>query len=154
MNKDTFYGNDSRRFLKSVFDLTEGAEGEPVSRDEIRASLKEDGIDPDAAWKKFSTSLEVARNRQRLAEARAARLAKKDASAAYTTARNNGDSEPHQNILQKIIQLLDEMKAAGMPTAGMYARNYQETNDEDLRQIYESMKATFEREKTRKHDQR
>ncbi|MEO5961002.1 MAG: hypothetical protein ABIR80_17995, partial [Opitutaceae bacterium] len=66
-----------QRFISSLFDLAYGARdgSEPLSPAEIKNQLREAGIDPDAAWKEFSTLLQPQAKRESLAAARQARLA-------------------------------------------------------------------------------
>jgi hypothetical protein len=132
-----------RRFIGSLFDLAYGARdgSEPLSTAEIKVNLREAGIDPDAAWKEFSTLLQPQAKRESLAAARQARLAATVPTLA-TQARGSRTS-----LLKELKQLMDELAGAG----AVFARGWENTTDEDLAIVCSQLRRQIERSKADEH---
>lgn len=139
-------GGDPREFVRSMFDLAYGAEDEKLTREEVRAQLKEAGINPDAAWAKTSKLIEAARGKVRLEDARAARIA---AMKAATTVAPQAESK------DSLVKQIQELFAAVGPGMGaMYARNWTDGTVDDLASLRDQLKRTIEREAKRRDGKR
>jgi hypothetical protein len=129
-----------RRFIGSVFNLGYGAQdgSEPLSTAEIKAQLRDSGIDPDAAWKEFSTLLQPQIQKESLAAARKARLAAPPPASVPQGHRTRAS-------------LLDEMKqliaALSSQDIGVFGRKWEESSDEDLAAVCNQLRRQIERNK-------
>ena len=137
---------DARRFLNSVFDLAFGATdgSETLSPQEVKASLKESGIDPDVAWSSASKILEAAKKRHRLNQARTQRLAHIPEREVVST------TETRESVLAEFLALF---QSAGPSLQGMYARKHESASLEDLQILRDQLKLVLERER-RKNEQK
>lgn len=136
-----------RRFVGSVFDLGYGARdgSEPLSAAEIKAQLRDSGIDPDAAWKEFSALLQPQKLKESLAAARKARLAAPPPACAPQGHRARAS-------------LLEEMKrliaALSPQNIGVFGRKWEESSDEDLAAVCNQLRRQIERNKADESKQR
>lgn len=137
---------DACRFVDSVFDLAFGATdgSEKLSPSEIIANLKASGIDPEAAWSRISKTLGDAKKRQRLAEARAQRLAQAAPPQTIST------DETRESVLADFLSLF---QSAGPSLQGMYGRKHESASLEDLMILRDQLKSVLERER-RKNEQK
>jgi hypothetical protein len=130
-----------QRFLSSVFDLAYGARdgSEPLTTAEIKAHLQEAGIDPDAAWKEFSTLLRPVAQQESLAAARKARLAAPPPAAITCPPRSRS------LLLGELQQLIAALTGQ---TSGVFARKWEDSTDEDLAAVCSQLRRQIERSKT------
>jgi len=130
---------DPRRFISSMFDLAYGARdgSEPLTTAEIKTHLREAGIDPDAAWKEFSTLLQPQAKRESLAAARKARLA---AASPALVVRSQAS---RTSLVAEMKQLLGMLAGTG----AIFARGWEDTTDEDLAIVCSQLRRQIDRSK-------
>lgn len=135
-----------QRFISSVFDLGYGARdgSEPLTTAEVKAQLREAGIDPEAAWKEFSALLQPQVKRESLADARRARLAAPPPAPTAAAARSR------TSLLEELGQLLGTL---GPQTGAVFGRKWEDSTDEDLAAVCSQLRRQIERNKADEHRQ-
>jgi hypothetical protein len=132
--------SNPRKFISAVFDLAYGARdgSEPLGSAEIKANLKEAGIDADAAWKDFTKLLHASPKTESLSEVRRRRLA----AAPPIAAPGPATRKPRLALLEEISALV---KSLGSQHAGLFARKWEEASDDDLAAIRDQLLRQQER---------
>ncbi|MBS0631622.1 MAG: hypothetical protein JSS11_06885 [Verrucomicrobia bacterium] len=130
------------RFISSLFDLAYGARdgSERLSSAEIKAQLKETGIDPDVAWKEFSALLHPQAKCESLSTWRKERLA----SSSPTQANNFSGNASRNAIVEEIERLLGLAPQGG----AVFGRKWEESTTEDLAAVCNQLRRQIERSKS------
>lgn len=125
--------SETARFLDN---LTEFIAGEEQQSDEIMASLRAQGIDPDESLRQFRQALSghAPTWRERAARARAL------VAASFET-RKARAHRTRSEIEHEIRDIVESMRALGAPLeAGAYHRKFEEARDEDLESLLEDLR--------------
>jgi uncharacterized protein with von Willebrand factor type A (vWA) domain len=127
-----------------IYELAHGAldDGEQLSRAEIRADLKQMGIDPDKSWAEVQVFLKQAEGRIRLAEAHEKRI-----KAAAKARPAEGATETVESLIAQIKGLLS---LSGQ--AAVYARKWENSSIEDLKSLRDKLAKTAARAAERKNE--
>ena len=128
------------KFISSVFDLAYGLRdgSEPLTTEEIKIHLRESGLDPDAAWKKFCALLQPQLKRESLAAARKTRLASPPPARATLPPRSRS------SLLEELQHILATLTPQ---TGGVFGRKWEDTTDEDLAAVCSQLRRQIERNK-------
>lgn len=127
-----------RKFISSVFDLAYGAHdgSEKLSDAEVQSSLREAGIDPNAAWKEFTALISAEPKKESLAEVRRQRLAV---------------AQPPVDCVWQGTRAMILAEIKGLLTVGqvgVFARGWEQSSDEDLVALRDQLKRQKERSRT------
>lgn len=128
-----------KRFISSVFDLAYGARdgSEPLTTAEIKTHLSETGIDPDAAWKKFSALLKPQQKYDSLATVRKARL-----EAPRPSPVTPAPTRSRLSLLEELKELLSVLPPQ---TGAVFGRKWEDSTSEDLAAVCSQLRRQIER---------
>jgi len=132
MGKADDAARDTARFLDN---LTEFIAGDEQQMDEMKESLRAQGVDPEESLRQFRRVLSehAPTWREKAARARAV-LAASFESQKTRTYRTRAEIE------REIRETMESMRALGAPIeAGAYHRNFEEARDEDLESLLDDL---------------
>lgn len=135
----------SIQFLNTAVNVIVGAyeDTSSMTEAEIKQELREEGIDPDAAWAKAKKLLDASAGRLKLEQARRERLAASQASAAVRPAARE---ESRESIIEQIKRLLTLE-----PSAAVYARKWEDGDLSSLISLRDKLASTSARDLARKN---
>ena len=113
-----------------------------LSETEIKQELREEGVDPDAAWAKAKKLLDASAGRLKLEQARRERLAAPQSVAAA----KSPIPESRESIIEQIKRLL-----ALEPSAAVYARKWEDGDLAALISLRDKLASTGARDLARKN---
>ncbi len=136
--------NKSIQFPNAAINLIVGTDEDTssMSETEIKQELREEGVDPDAAWAKAKKLLDTAGGRLKLEQARRERLAAQQTVAAATSST----TESRESIIEQIKRLL-----ALEPSAAVYARKWEDGDLAALISLRDKLASTSARDLARKN---
>ena len=124
---------ETARFLNN---LTEFIASEEQQLDEIKDSLRTQGVDPEESLRQFRQALSEHAPTWREKAARARALL----AASFETQKARVHST-RSEIEREIREIVESMRALGAPVeAGAYHRNFEEARDEDLESLLEDLR--------------
>jgi hypothetical protein len=132
MGKADDAARETARFLDN---LTEFIAGEEQQLDEIKESLRAQGVDPEESLRQFRQVLSehAPTWREKAARARALLAASFEPQKARA-------HRTRTEIEREIRETMEAMRALGAPIeAGAYHRNFEEARDEDLESLLDDL---------------
>lgn len=134
---------DPVQLMRRVFDLAYGAldADEQLSQGEVRANLKQMGVDIDKGWAEMQKSLKLVKGRIKLAEAREDRL--------KTAAQMKPVAGAAETVASLIAQITGLLSLSGQ--AAVYARKWENSSIDDLKSLRDKLAKTAARAADRKN---
>ncbi|MFA6289278.1 MAG: hypothetical protein WC661_17995 [Opitutaceae bacterium] len=108
----------------------------PVTEQQLKQELRDEGIDPDASWAKAKKLLDASAGRLKLETARRERLAATQTTSSFKAAAN----ETRESLIEQIKRLL-----ALEPAAAVYARKWEDGDLTALISLRDKLSSTSAR---------
>ncbi len=127
--------DDARETARFLDNLTEFIAGEEQQLDEIKESLRAQGVDPEESLRQFRETLSehAPTWREKAARARA------DMAISFESQKARAH-RTRTAIEREIRETMETMRALGAPIeAGAYHRNFEEARDEDLESLLDDL---------------